>query len=65
MERTVPMFLAKLLLVFVALPAALVILTALLPPTGQLWVSFVAFPLGLILFALWRHCADRGEGGAA
>lgn len=56
------MFLARLLLTFVVLPAALVILNVLLPPTGRLWVSFVVFPVGLMLFALWRHMTD---GGAA
>ena len=59
------MFLAKLLLVFVVLPAALVILNLLLPPNGQLWVSFVGFPVGLILYAVWRHFAEPREGGAA
>lgn len=59
------MFLAKLILVFVVLPAALVISNLLLSPTGQLWLSFVGFPVGLILFAVWRHFAESREGGAA
>jgi hypothetical protein len=59
------MFLLRLLLVFLLIPAALVLLAIATPPQARIWILFVAFPLALIGFAALRLLADRRGAFAA
>ena len=58
------MFFLRLLLVFLLIPAALVILAVASPPDARLWILLVVFPLALILFAGLRFAADRRGASA-
>jgi len=49
------MFLARLLLIFLALPALLFLIAALLPIEPRFWFLLTVFPLGLMLFATLRY----------
>ncbi len=55
-----------LVLVFLVIPAALIVASVLLPVMARFWLLFVAFPVALVLFAVARHLrASRDEAGAA
>lgn len=55
------MFLGYLLLVFLIIPAALVVAVVVSPVDARLWITFLVFPAGLTLYALWRHLRPGGR----
>ncbi len=59
------MFLIGLLVIFVLIPAVLIVGTVLIPLTTRFWIPFVLFPVALIAFTLWRHLSGDGAPGAA
>ncbi len=52
------MFVRNLLLIFLVVPAALIGGTLALSASAGLWFLFLAFPVGITAFALWRHVGD-------
>ena len=59
------MFFARLLLIYLVLPAVLLLVSSRLPLAARFWFIFAIVPLGLILFAVVRYLADRAAEGAA
>ncbi len=57
------MFLGALLLIFLVLPAVLILAAIWTPLMLRFWILFAAFPLGLIAFALWRSRCKPEPGG--
>ncbi len=53
------MFLYHLLLVFVVIPAVLILLAVATPPGVRAWALFVGFPTALVAFAALRLILDR------
>lgn len=44
------MFLLRFLIVFVLLPATLIIASQATSPVGRLWISYALFPVGLLFW---------------
>jgi hypothetical protein len=62
------LFVARLLLIFLVLPLVLVLSSHALSTGGRLWLLFVLWPMGLVLFAVIQFLRDRqravpDEGG--
>lgn len=53
------MFLANLLMIFLLIPAILVVATIITSVEVRFYILFLLFPIGLILFALWRQLCSR------
>lgn len=53
------MFVGYLLLLFLVIPALMVAGAAVVPLAVRLWITFILFPAGLLLFAVWRYA--RGD----
>ncbi len=56
------MFLGYLLLLFLVIPAIMVAGAAFTPLAVRLWITFILFPAGLLLFAFWRYARSDLNG---
>jgi hypothetical protein len=55
------MFLLQIILIFVVIPAAMIIAGDVSGTTGAQVITYVLFPVGLLAFVLFRHL----RGGAS
>jgi hypothetical protein len=52
-------YLANLLMIFLLIPAILIVATVITSVEVRFYILFLLFPIGLVLFALWRQMRDR------
>ena len=55
------MFLFQIILIFVVIPAAMIAISAATGPAGARIMTYVIFPVVLLLFAVVSHIRTRGE----